>query len=69
MSIPWTSPDYSWALVIFLAHHHSGQGSRGYRLLSFLMERWRPTWTSATEAEVMESDEYLDLVYKYADKV
>jgi hypothetical protein len=56
--------DY-FELAIFLAHHHSGQWSRGYRILCKLQARW----TSAAEREAQESEIYQYLVANYADKV
>lgn len=53
-------------LAIFLAHYHSGQGSRGYRLLSKL----KPRWLSADfEKHAQRSDIYIYLVEHYANRV
>lgn len=53
-------------LCVFLMDFHSGQGSRGYRLLSKL----NPRNFSAAFCEVMrDSAMYQYLVYQYADKV
>lgn len=56
--------DY-FVLAIFLAHYHSGQWSRGYRLLSKL----RAQWTSEFEREAEQSEIYSYLVENYAAKV
>ncbi len=52
-------------LAVFLAHYHSGQWSRGYRLLCRLQARW----SSAFEREAEQSEIYQYLVANYADKV
>jgi hypothetical protein len=52
-------------LAVFLAHYHSGQWSRGYRLLSKLQARW----TSAFEREAEQSEIYQYLVAHYANRV
>jgi hypothetical protein len=53
-------------LAVFLMHHHSGQWSRGYRLLSRL---GLSNLSSAAEQEATESECYQYLVSRYADKV
>jgi hypothetical protein len=53
-------------LAVFLMDYHSGQWSRGYRLLC----RLRPDNFSASFCEQMrETEVYAALVTKYADKV
>lgn len=56
--------DY-FELAIFLAHYHSGQWSRGYRILSKL----RAAWSSRMEQEAVETEIYQYLVTKYGNKV
>ena len=53
-------------LAVFLMHYHSGQWSRGYRLLSRLS---LSNLSSAAEHECTESECYQYLVAHYADKV
>lgn len=53
-------------LAVFLMHYHSGQWSRGYRLLSKL---GLSNLSSNAEREIMESECYQHLVANYADKV
>ena len=53
-------------LAVFLMHHHSGQWSRGYRILSRLRVR---NITSAVECECEESEIYQYLAANYGDKV
>ena len=57
--------DY-FELAVFLMHYHSGQWSRGYRLLSRLRVR---NISSAFEHEAEESEIYQYLVANYANKV
>jgi hypothetical protein len=53
-------------LAVFLMDYHSGQWSRGYRLLCKL----RPENFSSTFCEEMrETEVYSELVAKFADKV
>ena len=53
-------------LAVFLMDYHSGQWSRGYRLLC----RLRPDNFSASFCEQMrETEVYAALVTKYANKV
>lgn len=60
------SKENYFELAVFLMHYHSGQWSRGYRLLSRLGPM---RITSACEHECMESECYQYLVSKYVDKV
>lgn len=53
-------------LAVFCMHYHSGQWSRGYRILSRLRLR---NLSSAAEHEAMESETYQYLVANYANKV
>ena len=53
-------------LAVFCMHYHSGQTSRGYRLLSRL---GLSNLSSRAEQEITESPEYQWLVENYADKV
>ena len=53
-------------LAVFLMHYHSGQWSRGYRLLSRLQLR---NLSSAAEQEATESECYQWLVANYAHSV
>jgi len=52
-------------LAVFLAHHHSGQWSRGYRLLSKLGARW----SSGFEREAEQTEIYRYLQDNYAQSV
>ncbi|HVM50960.1 MAG TPA: hypothetical protein VMU04_23230 [Candidatus Acidoferrum sp.] len=52
-------------LAVFLAHYHSGQWSRGYRLLCKLRARW----SSSFEREAEQSEIYQHLVAHYANQV
>lgn len=57
-------------LAVWLAHNHSGQWSRGYRLLSRLMSPpWNARWGSGFEREAEESEIYQHLTAHYAGKV
>ena len=53
-------------LAVFLMHYHSGQSSRGYRLLSRL---GLSNLSGAAEHECMESECYQYLVANYAETV
>ncbi len=52
-------------LAVFLSHYHSGQWSRGYRILSKL----KANWSSNFEKEAEKSDIYSYLKGKYSMKV
>ena len=55
-----------WELAVFLMDYHSGQWSRGYRLLSLL----RPQGFSSELCEELRNTEmYQYLVENYADSV
>ncbi len=53
-------------LAVFLMDHHSGQWSRGYRLLSKLR---RDNFSASFCAEMRDTIAYESLVSKFADKV
>jgi hypothetical protein len=58
--------EYWFELAVFCMDYHSGQWSRGYRLLSKL----KPSnFSSAFCAECRESEMYQYLVDHYGDKV
>jgi hypothetical protein len=64
------TPEFRFALLVFLSDYHGGQWSRGYRLLSKIQSRWKPrNITSELCAELRETEEYQYLVDRYADKV
>ena len=56
-------------LIVFLNHYHSGQASRGYRLMSRMISFYGAHWTSAFEREAEQSEIYQYLVANYADTV
>jgi hypothetical protein len=61
-----TMRNVRFELAVFLMDYHSGQWSRGYRLLS----RLGPFNFSASFcAEMRETETYESLVSKFADKV
>lgn len=60
---------YYLELIIFLSHYHTGQWSRGYRLMSRMIDFYGARWTSNMEREVEESEIYQYLVNNYANKV
>ncbi len=53
-------------LAVFCMHYHSGQWSRGYRILSKLQ---LSNLSSAAEQEATESECYQYLVANYAESV
>ena len=55
-------------LVIFCNDYHSGQWSRGYRILSRFM-KLGVSWGSGLEKEIREGFMYNYLVENYADKI
>ena len=55
-----------WELAVFLMDYHSGQWSRGYRLLCLLRPQ---NFSSALCEELRDSECYQYLVSHYADKV
>ena len=59
------------ALYAFCADYHSGQWSRGYRLLCRLGKRLKlsPLWEGYESLEEDEREIYDELVEKYADSV
>lgn len=60
------SKEYYFDLAVFCMHYHSGQWSKGYRILSKL---GLSNLSSTAEHEIMESEGYLWLVDHYADKM
>lgn len=61
------SKEYYFELAQFCMDYHSGQWSRGYRLLCRLRIGGR--WSSALAEELRESEAYQWLVANYAGKV
>lgn len=60
------SKEYYFELAVFCMDYHSGQWSRGYRLLC----RLRPkNFSSALCAELRDSEAYEWLVANYANRV
>jgi len=59
--------EYYFELAQFYMDYHSGQWSRGYRILCSL--RVGGNWSSALSAELRESEAYEWLVANYAGKV
>jgi hypothetical protein len=55
-----------WELAVFLMDYHSGQWSRGYRLLCKLRAE---NFSSALCEELRETECYQYLVSRYADSV
>lgn len=56
---------FYFELAIFLAHYHSGQWSRGYRLLCKL----DPKFNSNAEDEATQTEIYQYLVGNYSNTV
>ena len=66
MSLPKIKKENYWELAVFLIDYHSGQWSRGYRLLCLLM----PQGFSSSFCEEMRNTEiYEYLVANYRDSV
>lgn len=63
------STEFRFALYVFLCDYHSGQWSRGYRLLSKISAAWHPRINSECMSEIRETDEYLALELKFKNKV
>ena len=64
--------DLYGALYVFCADYHSGQDSRGYRILSKLDHaqcRPSPFLSSSSFESDEQAEIYADLVANYADKV
>ena len=59
------SKEYYWELAVFCMDYHSGQWSRGYRLLCKL----HPNFTDNFCDECRESEAYQFLVANYGRKV
>lgn len=60
------SKEFYWELAVFLMDYHSGQWSRGYRLLSKLQPQ---NFSSSLCEEMRESECYEWLVDHYSEKV
>lgn len=60
------SKEYYFELAVFCMHYHSGQWSRGYRILSKL---GLSNLSSNAESEIMESEAYQWLVTNYGEKI
>lgn len=58
--------DYYWELAVFLMDYHSGQWSRGYRLLCRLHAS---NFSESLCEELRESEAYQWLVANYAESV
>lgn len=61
------SKEYYFELAQFLMDYHSGQWSRGYRLLSRLQPGGN--WSSALSDELRDTEAYQWLVQHYAESV
>ena len=61
------SKEYYFELAQFCMDYHSGQWSRGYRLLCRLGER--RNWSSELSAELRDTEAYEWLVANYAGRV
>lgn len=57
---------YRFELAVFLLDHHSGQWSKGYRLLCRLQPE---NFSSSFCEEMRDTEVYSELVAKFADKV
>jgi hypothetical protein len=55
-----------WELAVFLMDYHSGQRSRGYRLLCKLSPC---NFSASFCAEMRDTETYSELVARFADKV
>ena len=60
------SREYYFELAQFCMDYHSGQWSRGYRLISRLKPR---NFSSSLSAELRDSEAYQWLVQNYASKI
>jgi hypothetical protein len=60
------SKQYYWELAVFCMDHHSGQRSRGYRILSRLNIR---NFSESLCAELRESEAYAWLVTNYQNTI
>ena len=58
--------EYRFELAVFLMDYHSGQWSRGYRLLCKLDPQ---NFSSSFCEEMRETDIYAELVARFAEKV
>jgi len=66
MNMKKLSKDYYWELAQFCMDYHSGQWSRGYRLLCRLHVR---NWSTALSDELRDSEAYQWLVANYAGRI
>jgi hypothetical protein len=60
------SKQYYWELAVFCMDYHSGQWSRGYRILSRLNPR---NFSESLCAELRESEAYAWLVSNYSNTI
>ena len=60
------SKQYYWELAVFCMDYHSGQWSRGYRILSRLRIR---NFSESLCAELRESEAYQFLVSNYSNSI
>jgi hypothetical protein len=60
------SKEYYWELAVFCMDYHSGQWSRGYRILSRLKAE---NFSSALCEELRESEAYQFLVANYSGSI
>lgn len=61
------SKQYYWELAQFCMDYHSGQWSRGYRLLSRLQPGGN--WSASLSAELRDTEAYEWLVKHYSESV
>ena len=62
------SADFLLALYVFCMDHHTGQWSRGYRIMS-RFSRMEVNLTDALIEEVRQSSSYSALQQRYRDKM
>lgn len=60
------SKEYYWELAVFCMDYHSGQWSRGYRILSRLKAQ---NFSESLCEELRESEAYQFLVQNYAKSI
>lgn len=56
-------------LYVLCADYHSGQWSRGYRILSRITTRYNPRLSDSHWKEIRESELYTTLAERYGDKL
>jgi len=61
-----THSEGRWILAVFCMDYHSGQWSRGYRLLCMLRPR---NFSAGLCEELRDTELYQYLAFNYADKV